>query len=931
MFNIQTIIDRSSQILPNFIQNNEISSNSIAAFSGCKDPHTLAEMIARNAILSPKNIACKDKKEINFETLDQLSNQTARFLENEFNIKSGDCVAIAGFNQVNTLVAMLAVLKLGAVFCIYEPNIPEKRLLSLLDESRARCIITSDNLFFYKDKYNQIICNLSLKEPQITNESLEPLDQSKFDDSLPAYLLFTSGSTSSVQKAVVQTRNGLMGQMIHHAHDLKLTSEDRLLVISSIAHDQALCCIFGALTAGASLFFYDMRSHESDRFLQFIKSNKITVFTSIPSAFACLFENTDLHFKADTLRLVRFGGEATHASHVRIYQRITTDDCLLGIGYGATECSWISYLEMTKEESRIFLENKSPSLGKFSGHINYFIEGIDSNNPTIGELCVSSPYLSDGYYNSDEITKKAYFTKEDKRYYKTGDIVECKNETIHYLGRKEGHVKISGVRINIWNIENILNRESVKSVQIIVLPYGEDDNVRLCGFWTGKTDDIDSLKYLSRLYLTPQEHISLWVKLDQFPLLPNKKIDRQSLKEKISAMPQKTKSSKCDDLSYINEKVREILNWPETPADFTNLSELDSLQKMQLINNINRNLIYPISYGMFQCLVKIKDIKNVITDLSTKTPVWDKKEVIPSYHFKNQNNFEKMENGECMVVEDVNHIPLELNFASLKVLAEHYFKKSGIKIIPCESHQDFISQMESFYAEGKPCMIGLIWQRQKMPSVHMTSCILQVDENKNASLFIADSVNKSPSFAFVKNFIDFSKEVSFDLKVYFESYIRQIDHYSCSVDTFTYLKEVLENKDLFLKQKTTWMLDKGHHRHQGVPDGAASFSTPSVLLKYSQSLSFFSEEKELMDFRKLYEDKKIWISKTTDLEIKTLIKDFSKQNPSDYDGLIKLLQENKVNYLEKPINTALYAKGDEYKKIIDEYLYQFSDQAKYLN
>ena len=84
-----------------------------------------------------------------------------------------------------------------------------------------------------------------------------------------------------------------------------------------------------------------------------------------------------------------------------------------------------------------------------------------------GELIATGPKVTNGYFGGVEEDK--FFKRDERIWFKTGDIVEKKGEWFVCLGRKDSQVKISGHRIDLMEIEgNILLLDDVEAVVCIV-------------------------------------------------------------------------------------------------------------------------------------------------------------------------------------------------------------------------------------------------------------------------------------------------------------------------------------------------------------------------------------------------------------------------------------------------------------------------------
>ena len=99
---------------------------------------------------------------------------------------------------------------------------------------------------------------------------------------------------------------------------------------------------------------------------------------------------------------------------------------------------------------------------------------VDANNiqqlaplGSVGELLIEGPFLARGYLKDSHKTQAAFIQAPkwlsnyrptiSTRMYRTGDLVRYNHDgTIHYIGRKDAQVKISGQRIELGEIEHFL-------------------------------------------------------------------------------------------------------------------------------------------------------------------------------------------------------------------------------------------------------------------------------------------------------------------------------------------------------------------------------------------------------------------------------------------------------------------------------------------
>jgi thioesterase domain-containing protein/acyl carrier protein len=153
-----------------------------------------------------------------------------------------------------------------------------------------------------------------------------------------------------------------------------------------------------------------------------------------------------------------------------------------------------------------------------------------------GEIVIRSKYLAVGYWRQPELTRAAFLPDPADgamRRYVTGDLgVMAADGCLTHLGRKDFQVKIRGTRVETAEIEVVLSRlEGVKSSVVHALPdrRGEPRLVAYVIPSPGAPPTIPAMRrHLSETL--PEVMVpSSFVFLEEFPLLPNGKIDRRAL------------------------------------------------------------------------------------------------------------------------------------------------------------------------------------------------------------------------------------------------------------------------------------------------------------------------------------------------------------------------------------------------------------------
>lgn len=119
--------------------------------------------------------------------------------------------------------------------------------------------------------------------------------------------------------------------------------------------------------------------------------------------------------------------------------------------------------------------------------------------------------------------------------YKTGDLVKwLPDGNIDFLGRMDFQVKVRGFRIELGEIENALQKITAIKDAVVLAKNAPDNTTYLVAYYTvkGNTDiSYDSVKATLNGQLPEYMVPEFFVKLKEFPLTSNGKIDRKNLPE----------------------------------------------------------------------------------------------------------------------------------------------------------------------------------------------------------------------------------------------------------------------------------------------------------------------------------------------------------------------------------------------------------------
>jgi amino acid adenylation domain-containing protein len=480
-------------------------------------------------------------------------------------IRPKDIVAVYAHRSAPLVMALLGILKAGAMFVILDPAYPAARLNAYLLIARPKGWVQMDSAGALAEELTacldslDLTCRMQLPASKLAAADLlrgqpeaEPCAEVGPND--PAYVAFTSGSTGE-PKAVV-CRHGPITHFLpwqKGAFDLRET--DRFCLLSGLAYSHLHRDIFTALHLGAPLYIPDPDTARSpENLLAWLRRNEITVLHLTPALGQLLITAGDKTLP--TVRRVFFGGDMLTAQEVwRI--RDLAPNAKIGSFYGATETQRaVGYYQIPDGFEAAESDGARPiSLGRGVKDVQLLLlSGLGqlAGIGELGELYVRSPHLAEGYIEDERLTAQRFvtnpFTNDSQdRLYRTGELGRyLPDGNVEWAGRTDRCVNIRGFRIELGEIEAVLKQHpAVKDAAVLMQEYNGSDSDnrkseiqnlkpdrRLVAYVAADEDQrtlVDLLHgYVSaRLpdYMVPTH----WMILDHLPLSPNGKTDYRGL------------------------------------------------------------------------------------------------------------------------------------------------------------------------------------------------------------------------------------------------------------------------------------------------------------------------------------------------------------------------------------------------------------------
>ncbi len=427
-------------------------------------------------------------------------------------LKRGEKVALLGENSPGWIVAYLALVCGGWVAVPLDKELTPKELIKQIKRVGAKRIFVSSFLvsklgsLVGKEKYHVYTFDPFLQD-KMGLESLLEKDEKWHQDYLGiqvkpadlASIVFTSGTTGAA-KAVMLTHHNFASDVIATCEQIKIHNRDKMLLVLPLHHT------FG-FTAGFLIPLYKgipvIMENSKTRVLKAFQEKSPTVFIGVPRIFHVLYSRIENEVKKQgkwdrwvrALELAQKIKQKTRINIGRLLFRrlhkqfggklrllvsggaylppeLALKYFVIGFpliqGWGMSELSPVGCVQPFSSWRFYFTNYYERHVGSIGPPINGVdIELIDVPPKGLyanlgnkeGEMVVSGPIVTPGYYEDEESNKQVFISLNGQRWFRTGDVAKKDSAGNLYITGRSKYVIVTpeGKNVHPEEVEEILN------------------------------------------------------------------------------------------------------------------------------------------------------------------------------------------------------------------------------------------------------------------------------------------------------------------------------------------------------------------------------------------------------------------------------------------------------------------------------------------
>jgi len=410
---------------------------------------SIVDYVAEHARRAPERAALHHQdRVVGYGALEESSARCRGALA-ELGVQPGDRVALLMHDSPEMVIALLAIMGMGAIAVPCNPLQPVEGLTYVLRHSGAGLVIAGEELVPLAQAAGAARVVSAPGELDAMLRLAAPAPLAAFDSGTPCLLMYTSGSTGW-PKGVVHRHADLpfsVEEVGHAIHGLR--ADDRLFSVARLFFAYGLGNSFTmALGSGAASILLSERPTPA-LIASVFEKYRPTVFFAVPTAFRMLLEHVRQGNALDTsaLRFAVSAGEVLPLATWNEWKSVTGTEILESIG--TTE---MLYAFIHNRPGR----NRPGSSGEAVGGYEVRLQD-ESGQPVQGEgqgdLYVRGGTATPGYWNDAERTAE---TIRDG-WVRTGDVYRRDADGYYWFaGRSDDLFKCSGMWVSPGEVEAVV-------------------------------------------------------------------------------------------------------------------------------------------------------------------------------------------------------------------------------------------------------------------------------------------------------------------------------------------------------------------------------------------------------------------------------------------------------------------------------------------
>jgi amino acid adenylation domain-containing protein len=482
-----------------------------------------------------------ENQQVTYRELNAKANQLAHHLQ-AMGVRSEVLVGLCVERSIEVIIGIFGILKAGGAYVPLDPAYPQERLAFMLEDTNLKVLLTKTEWIEILPVTTASVILLDADWQKIEQQSQQNPVCDVTQENL-AYLIYTSGSTGK-PKGVQMPHASVCSYIEAIAKIIPVNSNDIYIHAASFSFTASVRQLFLPLSQGAiSIIATREQTRTPLSLFELIQTQEITISDGVPSVWRyglMALESLDVKYtealSESKLRLIVFGGELLPYQLIKKLRNLFKRPPQFFNILGQTETIGNGFYpipdDCNLEEGYVPVGNPLEKIQQVYV-LNSQLEPVKIGESA--ELHIAGSTLARGYLNRTQANAEKFIDNPfdpQKRLFKTGDVARySSNGTLEILGRIDFQVNIRGMRVELEEIESVLKLHP--NVRECIVTAREDipGDQRLVAYIVANNQTLNWGEIRSFLehklpdYMVP----NAFVLMDKLPVLPNGKLDRNSL------------------------------------------------------------------------------------------------------------------------------------------------------------------------------------------------------------------------------------------------------------------------------------------------------------------------------------------------------------------------------------------------------------------
>ncbi len=425
-------------------------------------------------------------KRVSYRDAARFAYRVSSFLR-EIGVKPGERVALCTSNNADLPMSIMGTIAAGAVAVPLNFMLKAEEIRYIVENCGAETLITDPEVFAGNIRRKESLPSIKrwvMAGPReecpsgfvSLDEGLSGVREAtpaEVDPDQPVAIFYTSGTTGYPKGAVMSSRNLITAQKIAAAV-LPVGPKSKGLYCLPTAHVMGFGCIIMGCCVGMEAYY--MRHFSPREVLEAMVREKVNLFVGVPAMYAMMLAEGIDKYDLSNLKML---GSAADAMPEELVEAFRKKGSFIRLGPFRTGAFFAEVYGMVELAGTATLKMALPGIKYPRGCVGWpvwpvRVRILDEYGDTlppgeVGEVAVSGPGVTKGYWNDPEATRELI----SGGWLRTGDMgKKDRLGRLYFVDRKKDVIKCGGYSVFSVEVEKeVLAHPAVADAAVIGVPH----------------------------------------------------------------------------------------------------------------------------------------------------------------------------------------------------------------------------------------------------------------------------------------------------------------------------------------------------------------------------------------------------------------------------------------------------------------------------